>query len=57
MTRFADVHIRLTDDARVRQIREDEARRVERQFAPIKTALAANRAAMAAASKTALAWA
>lgn len=57
MTRFADTHTRLVDDARVARIREDESRRVERQFASIKARAAANIATMRAANKTHLAWA
>lgn len=45
MTRFADLHTRLTDDSRVRQIRKDEAARFDAKFAPAKAAAAANLAA------------
>jgi hypothetical protein len=55
MTRFADVHTRLTDDVRTRQIARDEALRVERQFAPVKARAAANAAAFSAKRTFALA--
>jgi hypothetical protein len=42
MTRFADTHTRLTDDHRVRVIRDHEAKRIDRQFAPIKAKAQAN---------------
>jgi len=45
MTRFADFHTRMTDDQRVRQIRDHEAQRIDRQFAPTKAKAAANLAA------------
>jgi len=54
---FTEVHTALVDRQRVREISEHERRRVERQFAPAKARAAAARAAMATASKTALAWA
>jgi hypothetical protein len=42
MTRFADLHTRLSDDARLRQMRKDEAARFEAKFAPAKKMAAAN---------------
>jgi hypothetical protein len=42
MTRFAELHTHLTDNLRTRKIAQDEARRVERQFAPIKARAARN---------------
>jgi hypothetical protein len=45
MTRFADTHTRLTDDYRVREILDHEAKRIDRQFAPARKAAAANVAA------------
>lgn len=45
MTRFADLHTRLSDDSRVRQIRADEAARFEAKFAPAKAKAASNLAA------------
>jgi hypothetical protein len=55
MTRFADTHTRLTDDARVRVIRQDEARQVERKFASVKARAAANAASFATPRTFALA--
>jgi|HubBroStandDraft_3_1064219.scaffolds.fasta_scaffold00428_5 hypothetical protein len=55
MTRFADTHTRLTDDVRVRQIADFEAKRIERQFAPLKARAAANAAAFSAKRTFALA--
>jgi hypothetical protein len=55
MTRFADLHTRLTDDHRVRQIREDEAKKIDRQFAPARKAAKANLAAWNAPRTFALA--
>lgn len=57
MLRFADTHTRLVDTARCAEIREFEARKVDRDFAPIKARAAADLAAMRAANKTHLAWA
>lgn len=42
MTRFAETVTAVQDANRVRAIREDEAQRVERQFAPIKAKAARN---------------
>jgi hypothetical protein len=48
MTKFADTHTRLSDDVRVREIRDFEAAKVERQFAPIAKRARANRDALLA---------
>lgn len=55
MTRFTDIHARLTDDQRVRQIRKDEAARFDAKFAPAKAKAAANLAAWNAPRTWALA--
>jgi hypothetical protein len=48
MTRFADTHTRLVDQARTHQIAQFEAKRTEREFAPIKAKAARNIQAMSA---------
>ena len=48
MTRFADTHTRLVDQARTTQIAQFEAKRTEREFAPIKAKAARNIKAMSA---------
>lgn len=55
VTRFADLHTRLADDARVTQIRKDEAARFDARFAPAKAKAAANVAAWNAPRTWALA--
>jgi hypothetical protein len=48
MTRFADTHTRLVDQARTTQIAQHEAGRIDRQFAPIKAKATQNIKAMSA---------
>jgi hypothetical protein len=55
VTRFAETYTAVADNARVRRIHEDEAKRVERQFAPAKAKAAANASAFAAKRTFALA--
>ena len=57
MTRFADIHTQMVDNVRTAAIADYESRKVERDFAQVRKALAANAATMRAASKTAFAWA
>ena len=57
MTRFADIHTQMVDNARTREIAEYEARKAERDFAAIKARAARNIATMTAANKTHFAWA
>jgi hypothetical protein len=42
VTKFADATIKVTDAQRVRKIREFDAGRIDRQFAPIKARAARN---------------
>lgn len=51
MTKFADTLVAATDNARVTAIREHEAGRIDRQFAPIKAKAAANAKAMLAPNR------
>lgn len=48
MSKFSESLTRATDAARVTAIREHEAGRINRQFAPIKAKAAANAAALLA---------
>lgn len=54
MTRYADTHTRLVDQARTTEISRFEAQRIDRQFAPIKAKAAANIKAMSARRTVAL---
>jgi hypothetical protein len=56
MTRFADTMITVTDNNRVRKIREDENGRIARQFAPVQARAAANAKALSEAKGFLAAW-
>jgi hypothetical protein len=55
MTRFAEIHTSMTDRIRTREIADHEAKRIDRQFAPLKAKAAANKAAWNAPRTWALA--
>lgn len=54
MTRFSDIHTRLVDNVRTQAIADYEAKRTDRQFAPIKAKAARNIKAMSAKRTVAL---